>query len=301
MPDTKGLTMPGSKPDIWSEWLLRRRDGGDPQQIKLTTAYLRPVRDKVLGNANLSVGETLLDVGCGDGLIAFGALEKCLACKVIFSDVSQELLERSQTIARELELLDRCQFLKASAGDLTVLNDGTVDVVTTRSVLIYVSDKQQAFDEFYRVLKPGGRLSIFEPINRFGYPPPENTFFGYDVTGEITLAKKVQEVYNRAEAPGTDSMLDFGEYDLIAQAERAGFKEIHLDLQIEIKPFKMEVNFERALHISPNPFAPTLEEAINEALTPGEAERFTSFLRKTFEEEQGVRKKSAAYLWAVKR
>lgn len=35
-------------------------------------------------------------------------------------------------------------------------------------MLIYVEDKQRAFDEFFRVLRPGGRLSIYEPINRFG-------------------------------------------------------------------------------------------------------------------------------------
>ena len=43
--------------------------------------------------------------------------------------------------------------------------DGSVDVVTTRSVLIYVKDKAAALREFYRVLKPGGRVSLFEPIN----------------------------------------------------------------------------------------------------------------------------------------
>jgi tetratricopeptide (TPR) repeat protein len=44
-----------------------------------------------------------------------------------------------------------------------------VDVVTTRSVLIYLTDKAPAFSEFHRVLKAGGRLSIFEPINIFGF------------------------------------------------------------------------------------------------------------------------------------
>jgi ubiquinone/menaquinone biosynthesis C-methylase UbiE len=47
-----------------------------------------------------------------------------------------------------------------------------VDAVTTRSVLIYVKDKRRASEEFHRVLKPGGRLSIFEPINSFTYPEP---------------------------------------------------------------------------------------------------------------------------------
>ncbi|MHB8723679.1 MAG: methyltransferase domain-containing protein [Steroidobacteraceae bacterium] len=42
--------------------------------------------------------------------------------------------------------------------------DGSVDVVATRAVLAYVADKKAALGEFLRILKPGGRLSIAEPI-----------------------------------------------------------------------------------------------------------------------------------------
>jgi len=49
------------------------------------------------------------------------------------------------------------------ADDLAAIPDASVDVVTTRSVLIYVRDKRRAFGEFARVLRPGGWISIFEP------------------------------------------------------------------------------------------------------------------------------------------
>lgn len=63
-------------PDRWHWWLLDVRFGGDAaaRQQDLTT-YLYPVRDIVLDRARLQPGGTLLDVGAGDGLIAFGALE----------------------------------------------------------------------------------------------------------------------------------------------------------------------------------------------------------------------------------
>lgn len=61
--------------DIWSDWLLERRFGGDAVQLKRLMDLLAPVRDRVLAGAALKDGETLLDVGCGDGLIAFGALQ----------------------------------------------------------------------------------------------------------------------------------------------------------------------------------------------------------------------------------
>jgi len=49
---------------------------------------------------------------------------------------------------------------------LDPIQSESVDVATTRSVLIYVPDKRAAFAALHRVLRLGGRISLFEPINR---------------------------------------------------------------------------------------------------------------------------------------
>jgi arsenite methyltransferase len=67
--------------------------------------------------------------------------------------------------AEAMGVSERCSFVRASAEDLTGIADASVDVVTTRSVLIFVADKDRAFGEFFRVLTPGGRASLHEPIN----------------------------------------------------------------------------------------------------------------------------------------
>jgi methylase of polypeptide subunit release factors len=65
------------------------------------------------GTAQLRPGDTLLDVGTGDGLIAFGALERLgPAGRVIFSDISQDLLDHCRTAAAAEGLLDRCSARK---------------------------------------------------------------------------------------------------------------------------------------------------------------------------------------------
>jgi SAM-dependent methyltransferase len=286
-------------PDIWSQWLLRRRFGGDPQQLKATLEFLYPIRDKVLDNAKLGEGETLLDVGCGDGLIAFGALGRVKTCHVILSDISRDLLDHARSIADQMHLLDRCQFICASADQLEAIPTASVDVVTTRSVLIYVAAKQQAFDEFYRVLKPNGRLSLFEPINRFGYPEPPHRFGGYDVTPVMDLAQKIGSVYRRIQ-PDDDPMLDFDERDLIRFADRSGLSEIHLELQADVAPHKEEMSWEVYSHTAWNPKIPTLEEAIKQVLTTEEAERFVGHLRPLVESTSRITRSARAYLWAVK-
>lgn len=301
--------MAKSTQDQWAQWLLERRHGGDAEKQKAVLKSLYPVRNKVLQHTRLSEGDTLLDVGCGDGLIAFGALPMVgERGKVIFSDISQDLLDHCQSLARQVGVLDRCRFVRAPADDLSLIETNSIDALTTRSVLIYVAAKQRAFNEFYRVLKPGGRLSIFEPINRFSYPEPLNRFGGYEITAIMPIIVKIITVYARTQGLKTGPMMDFDERDLFTFAENAGFAEVHLELQAEIVPGKFEPdaeaekpNWEAFLRSSGNPLAPTLEETMHQALTPEEAEQFTAYMRPLVETRQYVRRFAVAYLWAVKR
>jgi hypothetical protein len=81
------------------------------------------------------------------------------------------------------------------------------------------------------VLKPGGRLSIFEPIGSFRGPEPRGVFLGCDVALVTDLAEKVKAFYERAQVRDSDPMRNFGERDLVRLAEEAGFAEIRLDFE----------------------------------------------------------------------
>ena len=161
-------------PDRWHRWLTDVRFGGDPAvRDYMLTKVLYPVRDMVLDSARLRPGDTLLDVGTGDGLIGFGALERLgPSGQVVLFRHFADLLEYCRAAATAEGLVDRCRFMLASADCLADIVDAAVDAVTTRSVLIYVKDKAAALREFYRVLRPGGRVSVHEPINAL-MPDPE--------------------------------------------------------------------------------------------------------------------------------
>ena len=106
--------------------------------------------------------------------------------------------------------------------------------MTTRSVLIYVSDKQKTLAEFHRVLKPGGGISLFEPINRFPVPVPDNLMSAYDGY-EIGPVRDLWEKVAVLRCPGAiQSMIDFDERDLVRFAEKAGFSSIDLHLELHI-------------------------------------------------------------------
>jgi arsenite methyltransferase len=280
--------------DPWARWLLERRHGGDEERRRVMLEHLTRTRDRVLDNARIEEDDVVLDVGCGDGLIAFGALERG-SRRVVFADVSEELLDVCRRIA---DGDSRCEFVVGSATDLP-LPDESVDIVTTRSVVIYVQDKQRAFDEFFRVLRPGGRLSIFEPINSYEFPQRPDRFIFYDVAPVRALADKVKAYYR--ERADDSTLLDFDERDLVRFVEEAGFAEFHLEYEVNVEPSEPVASWEAVERSSGNPLSPTLGEAIDAALTPAEAARFRAHLRAEEESGRGVDRSAAAYVWAVKR
>jgi arsenite methyltransferase len=281
--------------DRWARWLLRDRHGGDPALRERLLEQLAPIRDRVLDGARIADGDTVLDLGCGDGLIGFGALER--GAHVIFSDVSEALVERCREIATELDVLDRCRFVVASADDL---GDVEADAVTARSVLIYLdrAGKRRALREAARVLGAGGRLSVWEPINRFTFPEPPDRLLGFDVAPVGEIAAKVKAAM---EAGAADSpLLDFDERDLFAWAEEAGFAEVRLTLEAEQQPeLRLRIDWETALKTSGNPLSPTLGETIAAVLSADEAAALEAHLRPLVDAGAGTTRLASAHLHAA--
>jgi arsenite methyltransferase len=288
--------------DCWADWLAERRFGSsDPEVRRQFMDKLVPVRDKVLDKAALKQGETLLDVGAGEGWIGFGAFGRG-AGEVIFSDISADVLDICREAAEQLGVGNRCRYVEAAAHDLSGVEDESVDVVSTRSVLIYVAEKQRAFREFSRVLRPGGRVSLYEPINRFAVREESEPSFWlgarYSADGLADLAERLDAVYEALQ-PRSDPMVDFDERDLIRFAGEAGFFPIELDYYAEIRPAGPQP-WGALLHSSGNPKIPTMNEAMEQVFTPAERERVTAHLRPLVEKGLGVWQMAHSYLWATR-
>ncbi|HEV2779633.1 MAG TPA: methyltransferase domain-containing protein [Actinophytocola sp.] len=289
--------------DIWSRWLTRRRHGGDPEVLRRTREWLAPVRDRVLDGAGIAAGQTVLDIGCGDGLLGFGALDRVGDDgMVIFSDVSSALVDTCREVADEAGVADRCRFVVDGLPDLAAVPDASVDVALTRSVLIYVDGaaKPAAFAAMLRVLRPGGRLSMFEPINRHGLGEPPHRLFGFDVRGHEAAAAKVRNAFQADGRSGT--LLDFDERDLLDYAERAGFVGIKLDLIVErevpVEPtFR---NWDAYLASAPNPRAATIGEVLDRVLDRAERAALERHVRPQLETGTVRYRSAVAYLRATR-
>jgi arsenite methyltransferase len=285
--------------DRWAAWLLERRHGGDSDALARTLEHLGRVRDRVLDTAEVGEGDDVLDVGSGDGLIAFGALDR--GARVVFSDISQDLLDVCCERAEELGAAERCRFIRAPAEQLAAIEDASVDAVTTRSVLIYLpfEKKQRALEEFHRVLRPGGRAVLWEPINRFA--SRDDTFWGIDARPVKPLLDKL---FAALEPDAGGTLLDFDERDLLEFARTAGFAQVRLEYEATIEERNLSWNAEPGwdsfVRTAPNPNALTLEEAMERAFTAEEQNEFVSYVRPRFEAREGIARMAFALLRAVK-
>jgi len=302
------MTPPSSDSDLWSDWLLHHRHADDPTYDRIVRSGIERFADRVLDAAQLSQGMTLADIGTGDGLVAFRAIDRIgPSLRVLLTDISCPLLRHTETLALQRNVRDQCTFYQCPADQLKEIPDSSVDVVTTRAVLAYVPDKSATLREFHRILKPGGRISIAEPIFQ-------------DEALKVCVLKKYIEItppqsrdpfltllhrWQSAQYPDTDEKMaktpitNFSERDLLRFVHVAGFSEIHLEFHIDVMPSDV-TSWEVYIGTSPHPLAPSLSVIMKEQFTQKERDFFEEKLRPTVETGQSLSTDRMVYLTAKK-
>ncbi len=120
--------------------------------------------------AGLRPGEVVLDVACGTGDLA-EAFARARAGRVIGVDFTVPMLTIADRKASRVTGGGGAASLSYHAGDALrlPLADASVDVVSIAFGIRNVADPARAIGEFFRVLRPGGRLIVLEfsvPTNR---------------------------------------------------------------------------------------------------------------------------------------
>ena len=99
----------------------------------------------------------ILDVGTGPGIVAFRLAE--LGHDVTGVDLSEEMIKNARENAAIFNL--PVDFRRGDAENLP-FKDESFDAVINRAVLWTISNPEKAIAEWWRVLKPGGKLVIID-------------------------------------------------------------------------------------------------------------------------------------------
>jgi len=294
--------------DVWSDWLLHNRHGNNAAFNLIMRPAIIRYADRVLDGAQLRAGMTFADIGTGDGLLAFRAIERIgPSLNVIMTDISAPMLHHAQTISQQQGTQSQCTFLLCSAEELHAIPDASVDVLATRAVLAYVHDKSKALSEFYRVLKPGGRISFAEPILRDDalIVCALKKALDQETASNANLFMRLMHRWKSAQFPDTEEKINanpltnYTERDLVKLAHDAKFTEIHLELHIDVAE-TLITSWDVYLTCSPHPLAPSLSVVMAEQFSAEERDFFEKSMRPTIENDRLSIATRMTYLTATK-
>jgi protein-L-isoaspartate O-methyltransferase len=126
-----------------------------PQKLAPYVSSPQPIVVKMLEIAGLKSGETLYDLGCGDGRIVTTAA-KDFGAKAVGVELSPALAQRARQAVESLGLRDQVKIIE---GDLMDVNLSGADVV---ALYLLTEANEQLRPKLERELKPGARVVSLE-------------------------------------------------------------------------------------------------------------------------------------------
>ncbi|MCQ2085563.1 MAG: class I SAM-dependent methyltransferase, partial [archaeon] len=143
--------------EIETHWSGRVESYNSSVEKQLATGRSDKWISEVLRDVPAGKKLKVLDVGCGPGFFEMGLAS--YGFELMGIDYNQDMVNKASENCRERGVT--AEFRKMDAQKLE-FEDNTFDLVVSRDVLWNLDDPRRAYEEMYRVLKPEGKITVFD-------------------------------------------------------------------------------------------------------------------------------------------
>jgi SAM-dependent methyltransferase len=140
---------------------VRREAGGE--DIGQNSWHTAEEHDRFRSWLDLDSAARLLDVACGSGGPTL-RMARLAGCHVVGTDIQAEGIAAATAAAEQAGLAERARFIQHDASQPLPFPDASFDALLCIDAINHLPDRPAGLREWWRVLKPGGRLVFTDPI-----------------------------------------------------------------------------------------------------------------------------------------
>ena len=167
-------------------------------------------------------GQKLLDVAGGTGDISFKFLKRAGSGHATVLDITENMLIEGRKRAETDQILDRLDWIVGDAMFLPFA-DNSFDVYTISFGIRNVTQPQEALNEAFRVLRPGGRLMVLE-FSQIPVPLAQKAYDLYSFNVIPTMGKLIANDRSSYQYL-VESIRKFPDQEtFLSMVQQAGFK-----------------------------------------------------------------------------
>ena len=178
------------------------------------------MQDLIAKKLELSDSMRVLDAGCGEGIVST-YLSISYKCRIEGITVVPFETRRAKRLAEKLGVTNRVGYFLMDYSN-TAFKDACFDAIYTIESLVHSTNIRRTLNEFYRVLKPKGKIALFE----------------YSLANDNELTRYERDIINKVSYSSAMASFKYFRNNRIQEMLRSsGFNEIDtIDITNNVAP-----------------------------------------------------------------